>query len=52
MKKLVYLFTMITTICFCSCGNCTKSVESEDTLSCDTVLVVDTIDTLSVDTCG
>lgn len=46
MKKLLYAFVCITAITFASCGN---KVVSNDT-NVDTLEVVDTIDTLNVDT--
>ena len=45
MKKLLFVFIAVTAIVFASCGNkCTSAETSEDTIE-----IVDTVDTLLVD---
>lgn len=49
MKKLVFMFAVMFTAIFASCGNSTKSANSIDSIEADPV-EIDSLDSVSVDT--
>lgn len=48
MKKLVFMLALMFGAMFSSCGNTTKNVEQKEAV--DSVMVVDTVDSVAEDT--
>lgn len=49
MKKLLFIFALLLSVTFNSCGNSTATIEQSDFMTTDSI-VIDSIDTLVIDT--